>query len=194
MGNSTALPDRRIFMTGVINSGTTTLMQSLGVPIVDNIPTIGFNLPQLELNLEGKKILLSKTNIGGCDKITGLFQHYGNTDASTRTTIGAAGDKTLIICVVDSIMPLDHQRAELDKYFLMNGEAFSGCPILFIANKQDMDGAASVEDTIQGMALNGLADRKWLVVPCVATNASESKAVMLNGVSWLLKAADGEQQ
>jgi hypothetical protein len=181
MGNmfSSGLPDHRVFMTGVICAGKTTLLRSLGVEITDVIPMIGFNLPQVELQHEGKHILLYSTAIGGCDKLTPLFAKYGNTDSGARTTSDAAGDRTLLICVVDSettsVGPdylgmetstsatkrraaLAYQRAELDKYFLRNGDAFAGCPILFIANKQDAEGASSLDDIVKWMGL-----RTWVL-------------------------------
>ena len=211
------LPDRRVIMTGVIGAGKTTLLHNLQAgEVVDEIPTIGFTIETLRFLHEpsGLQIGVKALPMGGCDKISALYKCYGNSVNSeedlqpVRTTHAtAAGDKTLLICVVRDERPAIHdettwtyQRAELDRYFLQNGNAFEGCPILFVLNTQevlypDQPHGATEEDVVRGMRLEELtAERPWTLVSCVAKRDGvanrmsilESQAVLLEGITWLL--------
>jgi hypothetical protein len=84
-----------------------------------------------------------------------------------------------------------HHRAELEKYFLQFDE-YSGCPILFLLNKQDLPDPLPVDDLMEGMGLFELAEKgqRIQVLPCGSLLPKKDKMfgpkVMLEGLSWLM--------
>ena len=65
--------DIRILMLGLDSSGRTTMLYMLKLgEIVTTIPTIGFNVEDIEYR--GAKF--TAWDVGGCDKIRPLWRHY----------------------------------------------------------------------------------------------------------------------
>ena len=183
----------------VLNAGqTSTSFLMVGLPV----ESVEFSYPtnDREDDKPPAKIRLSSVTIGGSTKIVPLYQRLGRRDPDD------AGRRAVpIICVVDctnrSKPPggdggalknsgLRYYRDELNTYFLENGDAFEGSPILFLLAKQGEAGAAPTEQVVREMDLSdeSLGGRRWrpMSLPSPADLPEEARATVLEGLGWLL--------
>ena len=112
--------DVRILMVGLDAAGKTSILYQMKMAeLVKTIPTIGFNVEQLDY----KGLRFTIWDVGGQDKIRVLWKHYyQNTDG--------------IIYIVDSNDPerLEDSKEELKK--MLAEEELKNCPVLiFVINK-----------------------------------------------------------
>ena len=207
----------RVIVTGVAGGGKKALLASLGtIEPITTRPVPSFSVDEIRLVHDGRQLHVSCIDIGGVDKCL--------TEAHDRALVAAYAKpgSTLLICVIDTSSEvwagaakqrgrgdetmrrgcMAYQRGELDRYFLRNeyvlaeGDALAGCPILFVANKQDLPGAATPAEVEVGMRLSEL-DRPWRVVPCVAKPGwpvaeQRGSNVMREGLTWLIGRAEAE--
>ncbi|XP_045603659.1 uncharacterized protein [Procambarus clarkii] len=145
----------RILMVGLDGAGKTTVLYKLKLgEVVTTIPTIGFNVETVEY----KNISFTVWDVGGQERLRPLWRHYfQNTSA--------------IIYVVDSNDPqrLAESREELDT--VLNNDEVSECPLLVLANKQDLPQAASVDTITHSLGLRHHT-RPWFVQPTCAVTSS----------------------
>ena len=66
-----------------------------------------------------------------------------------------------IIFVIDSSDSDRFAEAKKDLDMLLKESMLKDCPILFVANKQDLDNAKGVEEVSDALELHRLQDRKW---------------------------------
>ena len=157
--------DVRILMVGLDAAGKTSILYQLKMSeLVKTIPTIGFNVEQLDY----KGLRFTIWDIGGQDKIRILWKHYyQNTDG--------------IIFVVDSN---DKERFETVREVLslcLIEEELKGAALLVFANKQDLNGAASPNELTNALEMRKINNRKWLVQGSSAMNGQGLK----EGLDWL---------
>jgi len=156
--------DVRVVLLGLDGAGKTTLIYNLKMgEIVKTIPTIGFNVE----NLEYKNLKFTVWDVGGQYKIRKLWKHYyQNSDA--------------IIFVVDSndIERIEEVREELDKMLIE--EDLKNCSLLVFANKQDLNNSASPNEITKKLGMENLK-RKWIVQGASATTGQGLK----EGLDWL---------
>jgi small GTP-binding protein len=156
----------RIVMVGLDAAGKTTILYKLKLgDTVTTIPTIGFNVETVEY----KNLSFNIWDVGGQDKIRPLWYHYyTNTDA--------------VIFVVDSA---DRERlseeAKLELHKIMNDDQLRAACLLVLANKQDLPGALSCKQVIDGLALNELKGTQWYVQASCAANGDG----LYEGLDWL---------
>merc|ERR1712225_12819 len=90
--------ERRILMVGLDAAGKTTILYKLKLgEIVTTIPTIGFNVE----NVEYKNISFTVWDVGGQDKIRPLWRHYYQNpqglifvvDSNDKDRVGEAHDE-----------------------------------------------------------------------------------------------------
>ncbi|XP_053634780.1 uncharacterized protein [Cherax quadricarinatus] len=145
----------RILMVGLDGAGKTTILYKLKLgEVVSTIPTIGFNVETVDY----KNISFTVWDVGGQERLRPLWRHYfQNTSA--------------IIYVVDSNDPqrLAESREELD--IILKNEEVCECPLLVLANKQDLPHAATVDAITHSLNLRNLT-RPWFVQPTCAVNSS----------------------
>ena len=117
--------DVRILMVGLDEAGKTTILYQLKMgETVKTIPTLGFNVETIEY----KKVLFTIWDVGGQDKIKVTWEHYyQNTDG--------------LIFVVDSNDQDKIVKAAEELKKLLAEEELKNCPVLVLANKQDINGA-----------------------------------------------------
>ena len=160
--------DVRILMVGLDAAGKTTILYQLKMgEKVKTIPTIGFNIETLDY----RGINFTVWDVGGQDKIRILWRHYyENTDA--------------LIFVVDSN---DQDRiedaAEELKKILAEVE-LKDCPVLVMANKQDLNGALTPNDVMEKMGMNQLQGRTLFVQGTSATTGQGLR----EGLDWMASA------
>ena len=138
----------RIALTGLDCAGKTTLLYSLnaGQP-TDLIPQIGMHYEILE----HKDIHFTSWDVGGSDKIEALRRPFYK-------------DTAAVMFIVDCN---DHDRMfeahkELQKLYVEDD--LKHCPLLVLANKQDIPTAATIEEVIGLLGIASLpADVEWNV-------------------------------
>ena len=123
------MKEARILIFGLDGAGKTSIIYRLEFgKLVKTIPTIGFNVETLNY----KGFFIVTWDVGGQDKIRALWRHYyQNTDG--------------LIFVVDSNDPERIEDAAEELKTLLAEEALANCPVLIMANKQDLKGALSPE-------------------------------------------------
>ena len=163
--------DVRIIIVGLDGAGKTSILYRLKFgEQVRTIPTIGFNVETLNY----KGLNFTVWDVGGQDKIRVLWKHYyQNTDG--------------IIFVVDSN---DHDRiedaAEELKKMLAEQE-LEKCPVLIMANKQDLEGHLSPEVVEDKMGMKQYKGRTYHVEGTSASNGNGIKEALEWIASALLK-------
>jgi ADP-ribosylation factor-like protein 2 len=161
----------RLLILGLDNAGKTTILKRLcGEPIDKVEPTLGFNIKTLSF----KSIYqLNLWDVGGQKSIRAYWRNY------FEQTDG-------LIWVVDSSdrHRLDLCREELDN--LLHQERLSGASLLVFANKQDVEGAVSVDEisTILGLTSNNekMSNRHWNTVKCSAVTGEGLEV----GLEWIV--------
>ena len=158
--------DSGILILGLDNAGKTATLYAmkLGEVIEYTIPTIGFNLEEINVG----RLNIKMWDIGGQDKLRKLWPHYfGQTDG--------------IVFVLDSN---DRDRFELAKeelHTLMSHKELNDKPFLVLANKQDLPNAASKGEVIELLGLETVTWLPWYVVECSATKNAKARV----GFEWL---------
>ena len=56
-------------------------------------------------------------------------------------------------------------------------------PVLIFANKQDLDDCLTVEKVVEGLELNNITGRSWLIQSCSALNGTGVN----EGIEWLIE-------
>jgi small GTP-binding protein len=157
--------EMRILMVGLDAAGKTTILYKLKLgEVVTTIPTIGFNVETVEY----KNISFTVWDVGGQDKIRPLWRHY------YQNTQG-------IIFVVDSNdrERVGEARAELER--MLSEPELGDAILLVLANKQDLPKAMPVAEVTEKLGLHRLAQRKWYIQACCATNGDG----LYEGLDWL---------
>ena len=157
--------ERRILMVGLDAAGKTTILYKLKLgEVVTTIPTIGFNVEQVDY----KNISFTVWDVGGQDKIRPLWRHY------YQNTEG-------LIFVVDSNDKdrIDAAREELQK--MLQEDELKDSVVLVFANKQDLPNALSAPQVTEALGLHNLRMRKWFIQAACATTG----AGLYEGLEWL---------
>lgn len=156
---------QRLLLLGLDAAGKTTLLYKMQCgQVVTTVPTIGFNVEQVEFG----KSTFTVWDVGGQEKIRPLWRHYYmGTDA--------------LIYVVDSTDKerLEESAEELHK-ILLDPSMTNIKGLLVFANKQDLKSAADARTVAKAMALDKLKVAS-LVQPCSATKGDG----IYEGLEWL---------
>jgi ADP-ribosylation factor protein 1 len=157
--------EMRILMVGLDAAGKTTILYKLKLgEVVTTIPTIGFNVE----NVEYKNISFTVWDVGGQDKIRPLWRHY------YQNTQG-------LIFVVDSNDRdrIDAGHDELHK--MLNEDELREAAVLVFANKQDLPNAMSAAEITDKLGLHNLRHREWYIqATCARTGDG-----LYEGLDWL---------
>ena len=153
-------------MLGLDYSGKSAILyQYKTQEFVKTIPTIGFNVETIDY----KGVNLTIWDIGGTDKIRCLWKHYFQ---------GIDG----IIFVVDSNDRdrFEDSAEELKK--LLYEKELEDCPILIMANKQDLEGAIPTKKMCEYLGVSQIKGRSWLLQ---GTSAKKGQGLK-EGLCWLV--------
>ena len=156
----------RILMLGLDAAGKTSITYKLKLgENIQTTPTIGFGVETIEF----KNIKFNVWDIGGQDKIRGLWRHYfPNTQG--------------LIYVIDSS---DRERIGIAKdtlHSMLQEEDLKDSVLLIFANKQDL-GVMSVAEVIDKLDLQSLRGRDWF---CQGTSALSGTG-LYEGLNWMCK-------
>ena len=160
--------DARILMIGLDSAGKTSILYQMKMAeLVRTIPTIGFNVEQLDY----KGLHMTIWDVGGQDKIRILWKHYyQNSDG--------------IIFVVDSNDKERFDKVRETLLLCLSEEELKDAALLVFANKQDINGAVSPSELTTILEMGNLKNRKWLVQGSSAVSGQGLK----EGLDWLASA------
>jgi small GTP-binding protein len=155
----------RLLVNGLDAAGKTTMLYKLKLgEVVTIIPTIGFNVETVKY----KNVSMTVWDVGGRDKIRPLWRHYYQ-------------DTSGIIWVVDTN---DRERIEetvVELNRALNEDELRDCPVLVLANKQDLPNAMSVAEVTDKLGLHSIRGRQWYIQSCCATSGDG----LYEGLDWL---------
>ncbi|KAK7498927.1 hypothetical protein BaRGS_00009736 [Batillaria attramentaria] len=145
----------RILMVGLDAAGKTTILYKIKLnEVVSTIPTIGFNV---ETVTPVKGVTFTVWDVGGQDKIRPLWRHYFQNSQGVLYVVDSADRERLV-----------ESREELHN--VLSSDEMRGVPVVVLANKQDLPGAASVSEVADKMELSKLTSRKWHIHGTCATS------------------------
>ncbi|XP_037537594.1 ADP-ribosylation factor-like protein 14 [Nematolebias whitei] len=151
-------PQVQVLLLGLDNAGKSTLLYKMKHNVsVSTVPTIGFNVEMLDARKNRKPIVVTLWDVGGQRKMREHWQKYHQNAAA-------------VVFVVDASdrARLGEARAELEK--TLQSEQLRGCPLILLANKQDVSGALTITELKDRFKLRKMCSgRDWFVQPCSAT-------------------------
>lgn len=158
--------EMRVVTLGLDGAGKTSLLFKLKQnEFVNTIPTIGFNVETVEY----KNFKFTIWDVGGQHKIRPLWKHYFfNTQA--------------VIFVLDTNNRgrLTESQSELVK--LVQEKELKEASLLIFANKQDVEGHASIEEITEELGLLKMCcNRSWHLQGCSAKTGEG----LADGLEWL---------
>jgi len=160
-----------ILMLGLDAAGKTTILYKLRSEVVTTIPTIGFNVE--EVNLQTSKHVINFTcwDVGGRDKIRALWRHFYQ-------------NQSALIFVVDCNDKERIEQAKDQLEAMLVEEKLQGKPLLVFANKQDLPGALSTSQVVEELGLHRIRTRQWFIQASVALTGDG----IYEGLDWLSEA------
>ena len=159
--------DVRILMLGLDNAGKTTILKKFNGEDISSIsPTLGFNIK----TLEHKGYNLNIWDVGGQKSLRSYWRNY------FETTDG-------LIWVVDSADRRRLQDCKKELHGLLQEERLLGATLLVFANKQDLQGALTVDDIKTTLQLDDIKSHHWQIISCSAVTGEN----LLDGMDWLLQ-------
>ena len=165
MGNNFHKKDYKILLMGSDDSGKTKIFNHFKYldEHKNNVPSIGFNLECIYY----KGCNFTLWNLGGDSKNRIMWRHYFQ---------NAHG----IILVIDSTDKDIIEDVNEEIRFLSIEEDLKGCPILIMANRQDLENALSPEEIKKG--LGEITERKFEVK---GTSAKTGQGIQ-EAYEWIL--------
>ncbi|CAI4224617.1 unnamed protein product [Auanema sp. JU1783] len=157
--------EMRILVLGLDGAGKTTILYRLQVgEVVTTIPTIGFNVEQVEY----KNLKFQVWDLGGQTSIRPYWRcYYANTDA--------------IIYVVDSA---DRDRIGISRQELvamLQEDELQGAILAVLANKQDIPNCLTAAEIHKALGLEALRNRTFQIFK---TSASKGEGLD-EAMEWL---------
>ncbi|KAG9278520.1 ADP-ribosylation factor-like protein 14 [Astyanax mexicanus] len=145
--------ETQILILGLDGSGKSTLLYKLKYnEAVVTVPTVGFNVEMLETKEKG--CTLTVWDVGGQSQMRAYWKHYYQ-------------DSSGLVYVVDSHDQnrLSEAKQELEQ--ILEHEELESKPLIVLANKQDLPGAANADDIAETLNLKEICgNRNWLIQPC----------------------------
>ena len=143
---------KRVLILGLDGSGKTTLIYLLKYKeVITTLPTVGFNIEELQI---AKRLRVRLWDVGGHHKVRHLWTHY------YMTTAG-------IIYMIDSSSK-DRLKESKEEFYkiLKHRDVKEHIPVLLFANKQEMEGALSVNEIIEFFELKEYVSNPWCMQEC----------------------------
>ncbi|CAL2046423.1 unnamed protein product [Caenorhabditis brenneri] len=154
--------ENRVLMLGLDGAGKTAILYKLKFGNTDNIiPTIGFNMEKITID----KTTISLWDIGGQKH---LWKFYYPTTK-------------VLIYVVDSSNEERLQDTREELFGLLEEPELAKCPLLVVANKQDLPNALSSEELTEKFHLESIRNRKWHIC---GTSAQTGDGLN-DGLKWV---------
>ena len=147
------------------NAGKTTILYRLSLgQLVKTTPTIGSNVEELVY----ENVKFQAWDLGGQESNRSLWDvYYMNTDG--------------IIYVIDSQDENNYEESKLQFHKLLKNTALKNATILIYANKQDLQGAKTINDIIKDYELDNIRNHSWKIQPSSALRGEG----LIEGIKWL---------
>lgn len=130
-----------------------------------SIPTVGFAMKRVKMG----SVTLKCWDLGGQPRFRSMWERY-------------CKGVNAIIFVLDSADNSSIEAAKAQLKSLVEKESLQDIPVLVLGNKNDLEGALSVDDVIEQMDLKNITNRQ---VSCYSISVKEANN--LNSVlSWLI--------
>ncbi len=156
----------RLLILGLDNAGKTTILKKINGEDIDSIsPTLGFNIKTLQYD----NFKLNIWDVGGQTTIRSYWRNY------FEQTDG-------LIWVVDSSDKLRLGDCKKELHSLLKQEKLVGSSLLIFCNKQDIEGALTMEEIRKFLELDEISTRHWAIIPCSAKTGDG----LLEGIDWLV--------
>eukprot|EP00727_Mastigamoeba_balamuthi_P006097 m51a1_g2106 hypothetical protein (190) ;mRNA; r:1613111-1613680 len=130
------------------------------------MPTIAFNADYVV----HRGLHLSVMDLSGAPDKRELWKHF-----YTRTEA--------LVFVVDSADSARFEEAAAELRGVLGAEQVASAPLLVLATKQDLPGAAPADKVAEAMGLQGLSGRPVTVLPCSGLTGAGLK----EGLDWLVE-------
>lgn len=161
--------EARVIVIGLDNSGKTTLIHHLKpkkARTLEVTPTVGFAVEEFSL----KNVSFTVYDMSGQGRYRSLWEHY-------------YADVQAIIYVLDSTDKIRMCVAKEELDILLGHENIrqNRIPILFFANKMDIPGALSPEESMEHLELDRIRDKPWHIT---SSNAVTGEGIE-EGIEWL---------
>ncbi|KNC51823.1 ADP-ribosylation factor 5 [Thecamonas trahens ATCC 50062] len=170
----------RLLMLGLDAAGKTTVLHNLALgEVVETTPTLGFNVR----GIEHEKLSFDVWDVAGQSRVRPLWKHY---------IIQSCG----LIWVIDSTDMERFYESKDELATILAEPELKFAPVLILANKQDMEHAASVDTIIEEFDLIDLLGeaRTWTIMPTIATATDPTESGLPAALEWMATAlnTDGD--
>ncbi|KAH7832550.1 Arf1e [Monocercomonoides exilis] len=165
----------RIVMIGLDAAGKTSVLYrlKLGENVMSN-PTLGFNVEEVQF----ENLKFNIWDVGGQKKIRALWEHYYEGCNAVVYVVDCA-DRVRIRC--NHAEGCD-ECARCELAHVLQSPHLENAPVLILANKQDITGAAKPEEVARLLDLAELPSaRKWHIQGCCALTGQG----LTEGFRWL---------
>ncbi|GIL65745.1 hypothetical protein Vafri_19451 [Volvox africanus] len=152
--------------TNVLERLKTIFTQSIGLDPGKILPTVGLNVGRIEAH----KNNIVFWDLGGQSGLRSIWDKYYS-------------EAHAIVYVVDAAnrSRFEESKVALDR--MLEHRELTGAPLLIMANKQDLDGAATSQEVGQSFSIERVEGRQFKVLPVSAYTGQGLK----EGVEWLVE-------
>lgn len=170
----TYLPERRILILGVENSGKTAVLEQIKAAFgleqyisYDSVtPTVGLNVGRIR----GEQERLLIWDLGGAKSLRPIWERY-------------VDDAQALVWVFDAADESKMNDAKETLRLLLKRKNLVHSPLLVFANKQDKAGAMNAFDVCSGLELLGDAEMR---PQCVQPTSAKTGVGIKEGMRWLV--------
>ncbi|PWZ00704.1 P-loop containing nucleoside triphosphate hydrolase protein [Testicularia cyperi] len=165
-----------ICVVGLQAAGKTSLVNLLssGQFADEMVPTVGFNMRKVRSG----NTIIKVWDIGGQPRFRSMWERY-------------CRGVSAIVFVVDSAVPLPPWDIAADElHALIERPHLAGVPLLVLATKNDIKGAARVDDVIRVMKLDTIANRE---VSCYSISSKNQVNIDVT-LKWLVARSPAGQR
>jgi ADP-ribosylation factor related protein 1 len=164
--------ERKLIIVGVDNAGKSTTLEQLkkqytgkGMDLERIPPTIGLNIGRFQVD----GVIAICWDVGGQLGLRQLWKNYFE-------------EVDGIIFVMDSSDSSRFEESSSALQSALENPSLDGKPLLFLANKKDVQGSASVEDLSGIFKLSEIKDRSLKTLSCSARNNEG----LQEGITWIV--------
>ncbi|XP_070831587.1 ADP-ribosylation factor-like protein 6 isoform X3 [Chaetodon trifascialis] len=158
-----------VLCLGLDNSGKTTIINQLkpsNTQTQEIVPTIGFNIEKFK----SSSLSFTVFDMSGQSRYRNLWEHYYKESHAIIFVIDS-GDKLRMVVA----------KEELDTFLNHEDIRCKKIPVLFFANKMDLQDAVSSVKVSQMLCLENIKDKPWHIC---ASNAIKGEGLQ-EGLDWL---------